>query len=371
MIEILEVKTQKDIKEFIDLPFKIYKSDKYWIPPLKNDEKKMFSPDTNPELGYCDTQFWLAKDNDKTVGRIITMINNKYNEKVNKAYSRFFKFECTNEEVGEQLLLFAEKWAKDKGATHIHGPLGFSNLDNQGLLIEGYEYLPSIASTYNKKFYQNVFDKLNYQKENDWVEFILYPEQHIEDRVLKLNETIKKRYNLIVNSFKKNQELKPYIPQVLKVLNEAFADLPYVVPFDDKTGSYYIEKYFSLLNPNLVKIITNAEGEAVAFIVGLPSLSKAMQKANGKLSPWGIYHIFKAIKHPKVVDLALTAVLPQLQRQGVAAVLITELQKELIRYGVKEVETTGIFEINTQAIQTWKNFKHIQHKRRRCYVKEL
>jgi GNAT superfamily N-acetyltransferase len=371
MIQVLEVKTEKDIKEFIDFPFKIYKGDKNWVPPLKNDEKKMFSPHTNPELEFCDTQFWLAKDNGKTVGRIITMINHKYNEKVNKAYARFFKFESINVEVGEQLLLFAENWAREKRSTHIHGPLGFSNLGNQGLLIEGFEYLPSIASTYNKVFYKDIFDKLEYQKENDWIEFILYPEDCIDERILKLNETIKKRYNLIVNSFKKRKELQPFIPQVLEVLNQAFAELPYVIPFDEKTGSYYIEKYFSLLNPNLIKIITNKDGEAVAFIVGLPSLSRAMQKANGKLSPWGIYNIFRAINHPKVVDLALTAVLPQLQRQGVAAVLITELQKELIRYGVKEVETTGIFETNTQAVQTWKNFKHIQHKRRRCYVKEL
>lgn len=285
---------------------------------------------------------------------------------------RFSRLEFENNpSIGKTLLETAEKWLRDKGMKKIHGPLGFTNLDLQGLLIEGFDRLPSIASVYHLPYYGEVVESFGYTKENDWVEFRLELDEEIPDKVVRLVDMIKKRYKLSVNSFKSTKELTPYGQEVFSLLNKAFDELPYVSEFDDNTKKYYSDKYFKILNPEFVKVIQNEEKETVGFIVGLPSLSKAMQKCNGKLFPFGFRHISKALKNPEEMDLLLTGVDPHLQGQGIPAVLIYELQMVLKKHKVRFVETTGIFESNHKAIQTWKNYKHEQHKRRRCYVKSL
>jgi hypothetical protein len=179
------------------------------------------------------------------------------------------------------------------------------------------------------------------------------------------------RYKLKVLNFKKNKELAPYGPAVFKLLNQAFEELFSVVAFDDEMVGYYTHKYFKLLNPEFVKLIVTENGGLVAFIIAVPSLSKAMQKANGRLFPFGFIHLLNAMKHPKEADLFLTAVEPKLQGSGVPAVLINEIHKPILAHNISFVETTGILETNHKAIQTWKNYKHQQHKRRRCFTKML
>jgi GNAT superfamily N-acetyltransferase len=250
----------------------------------------------------------------------------------------------------------------------VHGPLGFNNLDGQGLLVEGFDQLPSIASTYHLPYYQKLIEDNGYEKENDWVEFRLTIGE-VPEKALKLNESIKLRYKLKLITFSDTKQLVPYAPKVFRLLNEAFAELPYVSPFSEEMITFYSNKYFKFLNPRFVKLIEDEQGNMVAFIVSVPSLSSAMQKANGSLFPFGWWHILQAFKKPEVADLFLTGIDPKMQGQGVPAVLITELQKTMLDNGVKYVETTGIFETNHKAITTWKNYEHIQHKRRRCYRK--
>jgi GNAT superfamily N-acetyltransferase len=191
----------------------------------------------------------------------------------------------------------------------------------------------------------------------------------VPEKALKLNESIKQRYKLKLITFKDTKALAPYAPKVFRLLNEAFAELPYVSPFSEEMIAFYSNKYFKFLNPRFVKLIEDDSGNMIAFIVSVPSLSKALQKANGSLFPFGWWHILQAFKKPEVADLFLTGIDPKMQGQGVPAVLITELQKTMIENGVKYVETTGIFETNHKAITTWKNYQHVQHKRRRCYRK--
>ena len=249
----------------------------------------------------------------------------------------------------------------------IHGPLGFTNLDQQGLLIEGFDYLPSIASTYHHEYYQAHFEKFGYEKENDWVEFRLKVSD-IPEKAIKLNDIIIKRYALNVLKFNKTKELLPYSIKIFELLNLAFEELNYVSEFDKKTMTYYADKYFKILNPKFVKVVEK-DNVMVGFIIALPSLSETMQRIKGKLFPFGVFHILNAMKKPKVVDLLLTGIDPKYQGMGVSALLITELQKTMLDHGVQHVETTGIFETNHKAIQHWKNYEHIQHKRRRCYKK--
>ena len=371
MFTIKEVITKKDIKKFVGFPFSLYKDDKFWVPPLKSDEVKQLTPETNPAYEYCKARFWTAWNGNKCVGRIGGIINQAYNEKTGESLGRITRIEfIDNKEVSSLLFNTVENWFKEEGLTTAHGPLGFSNLDNQGLLIDGFDHLPSVASVYHKPYYQNHFDEHGYKKENDWVEFRLTLGEQALNKGIRGAQIVKRRYGFEVLSFSTTDELRPYSRRVFEVLNDSFAELPYVSPFTDEMIKLYGEKYFKILNHKFVKIITK-DGNLAAFIIGMPSLSEAMQKANGSLFPFGFYHILQALKKPRVIDLLLTAVVPEYHTSGAAVILFAELQQEMMSQGINQMETTGIFETNHNVISNWKNYKHIQHKRRRAYRKNL
>jgi len=254
--------------------------------------------------------------------------------------------------------------------TEIQGPLGFTNLDHQGMLIDGYDHLPSAASEYHLPYYKEHMETLGFEKEIDWIEFRLFLDG-IPDKAKRVAEIIKKRNGLRIQHFTKTAELQPFGFRLFEILNESFKDLFSVVHLDKEMIEYYVKRYLMLLNPKFVKLIFDSEDNLVAFIIGLPSLSEGLQKANGSLFPFGWYHINQALKNPKVVDLMLTGIMPEYQGKGVAAILINELQAVMEEHGVTAVETTGIFETNTKAIQNWKNYDNIQHKRKRCWKRAL
>jgi len=372
MLEVKPVRTNSEYKAFVQFPFTLYKGDKNWVPSMRSDELKALQKDTNPAFSYCEVEWWLAWKNGKVVGRMGAIIHKPYNEKMGKKLARFTRLEFENDpNVIDSLLKTAEKWALSKGMEEIHGPLGFSNLDHQGMLIEGFDYLPSVASEYHKPYYLSHLERNGYQKEEDWVEFRLTIDQQIPEKALKLNKIIQERYKLKVHHFTDKATMLPFGPKVFDLLNEAFADLFSMAPLNEKMRDFYIKKYFNLLNPKFVKIITDEESKVVGFIIGLPSMSEAMQKAGGSLWPFGWWYLMNALKKPQVIDLLLTAVHPKMQGQGVPALLITALQQEMLDNGVKYAETTGMLEANEKAIQFWKNYDHIQHKRKRCFIKTL
>jgi hypothetical protein len=371
MFEIREVNSNQNIRQFVNFQFELYKGDKFWVPPLKGDEVKQLKPETNPSMEFCDSKFWTAWQDNKCVGRIGGIINHEYNNKTGEKKGRISRIEFIDDKsVSKALIETAENWLRDKGMKAVHGPLGFNNLDNQGLLIEGFEYLPSIASVYHKPYYQKHFEDLGYTKENDWVEFRLTLGEHAVAKANRGAEIVKKRYGFVVVNFQTTEELRQYVQPVFHILNNAFQDLPYVSHFNAKMIEVIGKKYFKVLNPKFVKIIKKDE-RVIAFIVGMPSLSEAMQKSHGKLFPFGFYHILNALKNPTVIDLLLTGVDPELQSTGAAVILFAELQKVMQESGITQMETTGMFETNHTAISNWKNYEYIQHKRRRCFVKTL
>ncbi len=370
-IEIKEVKEKSDIKKFVDFPFGLYKNEKMWVPPIKDDEIKALKAETNPSFEFSDAKFWIAIEDGNVVGRIGGIINNKYNEERDEKMGRFTRFECVNNnEVAKLLLKTAEDWIKSKGMIGVYGPLGFNNLDHQGLLIEGFEYLPSIASEYHMPYYQKLVEAQNYEKEIDWVEFRLTVGEKAISKASRGAELIKKRYGISVKHFANTDELKPFINEVFDILNNSFDVLPFVSRFDSNLADFYANKYLQILNPKFVKMVEK-DGKTIGFIVGLPSLSKAMQKAKGKLFPLGIVHIMKALKGNgnDTVDQMLTAVRKDYHSTGAAVILQAELQNAMAEKGIKYIETTGIFETNDRAIKNWKNYEHIQHKRKRCFRK--
>lgn len=371
-LTIRKVINSADIKKFVNLPFDIYKHNKYWVPPIKIDEIRSLDPSKNPSFKYTTSQFWLAEKNGQVVGRIGAIIHPKANEINNELMCRLTRFECIDDqEVANLLFETVEKFAKEHGMKGTHGPLGFSNLDHQAVLVEGFEELPSVASEYHMPYYQNLFEKAGYKKEIDWVEFKLTVLKEIPEKVLRINEIIKKKFNLSIKSFQSTAEMKPYSLKIFHLLNNAFSDLFSFVPMPDDVLQFYIDKYITILNPNFVKVIEDKDNNVIGFIISLPSLSEAMQKAKGNVFPFGWWHIKKALKSPKVADLLLTGVHPDWQASGVVALLITELQQIMIDHGVKYVETTGMIETNEKAISMWKNYDHVQHKRKRCYRKDF
>lgn len=371
-ISIKKVESSSDTKDFVNLPFEIYKGNNFWVPPMKADEVKSLKKDTNPAYEFCDAEFWLAIKDGKIVGRIGAIINHTYNKQEEKLFGRFTRFECiNNSEVAKLLFLTAEKWCKGKGMTHIHGPLGFSNLDLQGMLIEGFDQLASIASVYHLPYYQNLIEENGYGKEIDWVEFRLTVGEQAQSKAERGAEIVRKRFGVQTLHFKKTEEMIPYGPIIFEILNDAFDVLPYVSRFSQKMIDFYSKKYMSILNPEFVKVAV-MNGEPIGFLIGLPSLSEAMQKAKGKLLPFGLFHILKARKgNGDTMDQMLTGVRKEHQATGAAVLLMAEIQKEMLNHGMKYIETTGIFETNEKAISNWKNYEHIQHKRRRCFVKEI
>jgi ribosomal protein S18 acetylase RimI-like enzyme len=370
-VTIREVLTSADRKAFVMLPFSIYRDNPYWVPPIIKDESGIFDPEKNPAYDFCRVKFWIAMKDGRCVGRIVALINEKHIAKTGERYGRINRVEFIDDaEVTDALFATAEAWIKAQGMTAVHGPLGFTSLDTQGLMIEGFDYLPSIASVYHLPYYQQHFDRLGYVKENDWVEFRMTITDAVYNKGKRGAQIVKQRFGVEVHSFKTRKEIMDYSGEIFGVLNDAFRDLPYVVELDGRLMDVYRKKYLGLLNPRFVKLVKK-EGEVIGFFIGLPSLSKAMQKAGGRLFPFGFMHLMKALKKPEAIDMLLTGVKHEYQSAGIAVVLIGELQEEMMKMGINTLETTGVFETNQSAIANWKNYDYIQYKRRRCYRKDL
>ncbi|MGQ1909233.1 hypothetical protein ACT3CE_05545 [Marinifilum sp. RC60d5] len=369
-ILIEEVKSKSQRKKFINFPYHLYKDNKFWVPPIKSGELELLMPEKNPAFDFCKAKFWLAYHNGKVVGRIGAIVNNLSIEKQGEKIGRITRIELIDQyEVSESLFKVAEDWLKTEGMIGVSGPLGFSNLDHAGLLIEGHEWLPSMASDYHFNYYQKHFERLNYTKEIDWLEFRINLPKETPEKAGRIAELIKKRYSLQTVNFSTKKELEPYKEKIFKVFNDAFSDLFGTFKLPEKLIRFYISKYFPILNPNYVKIILDKNDKLVGFIIALPSLSKALQKAKGKLFPFGWWHLRKALKYPTEMDLMLTGIDHDCQKLGFVSILMHELLKTSNADGLRFAETTGMLENNHVAIQLWKSFDHIQHKRKRCYRK--
>lgn len=367
-----EVNSKKRIQDFVNLPYQLYKGDSSWAPPIKKDEMKALQAETNPAMEFTISKFWVAYKNNKAVGRIGGIIIPARNEKAGEMVARFTRVEfIDDEDVADALFETVTSWAEDQGMKTLMGPLGFSNLDHQGLLIEGHEWPAAVASDYHFAYYKKHYDRLRFEKEIDWLEFrITFPEA-LPEKSIRVAKILKDRFKLRSVEFKTKKELDPYKEQIFKLFNEAFTQLFGTYKLPDKLVTFYIDKYYPVLQAKYVKIVVDEKDKMVGFLIALPSLTKAMQKAKGKLFPFGWYYVMQAFKKPVEMDLMLTGVTPEFQKRGVAALLMNDLWKTANSEGIKYVETTAMLENNFVAIQLWKSFDHIQHKRKRCFKKDI
>lgn len=372
MVEIVEVKTKKQIKEFIEFPLKMYKGNPYFVPPLYVDEKGIFKDDY-VYAKTCDAVYFLAYIDGDVVGRISGIIQKQSNEKTGEKRARFTRFDSVDdEEVAKALFKAVENWAKSKGMEIVCGPLGFSDLEREGLLIEGFDELSTFEEQYNYEYYGKLIENCGYEKEVDWVESKVYCPEKVDEKISRITQRTLAKYNLHAANCKNTAELiKKHAKGIFECLDICYRDLYGTVDFTEEMKNQMITQFKLIVNVKYVGVVLDEHDNVVAFGLCFPSIGKALQKSGGRLTLPTICKILKCVKKPEIIDLGLVAILPEYQRTGLSACIIEFLSKLMIDNKVKYCETNLNLEDNTSIQSLWKYFDHVNHKKRRSYIKNL
>ncbi|MBK8562610.1 MAG: hypothetical protein IPN76_04510 [Saprospiraceae bacterium] len=369
MVTIHEASSRSEVLEFLKFPFELYKDNPYWVPPLIHDD--MVTLRKNPAFEYCDKCYWVAKKNGKIVGRIAGILSKAENQKTGKKLARFGWIEFIDDrEVSTLLFKTVENWARQKGMNQIHGPLGFTDLDREGMLIEGFDELGTFATMYNHPYYLTHLEANGYGKSTDWVEFEIDVPTEIPPRMAEFSKKVAERFELHQLEGSRSQ-LKPYAPKIFGLINKAYHDLYGTVTLTDAQIKFYTEQYFTFIKTDFVSIILDKQDEVIAFGLTMPSLSKAVQKAKGKLLPFGFLHILGSMRKNDRADFYLIAIDKEYQRKGVHIMIFEKILKNYQKFGIKKVETNPELETNIHVQAIWKDYNPRQHKRRRCFIKNL
>lgn len=367
-----KVKSNRDLRRFIDFQFQLYKENPYWCPPIRMDEIQTLSRKKNPAYDFCEAEFWIALRGKKMVGRIAGIINSSANERWNEKLVRFGWIDFIDDPRVSSLLINAViDWGKEKGMNGIHGPLGFSDMDNEGMLIKGFDEQATLASIYNYPYYVTHMERLGFTKAADWVQYEFTIPQEIPDKVERLSQLVQEKYNLKILKAKKSKELLPYAMKMFQTLNLAFNDLYGYTKLTRKQMEMYTKAYFGFIRPEFVSFVLDKEDEVVGFGISMPSLTKALRRCNGRLFPFGFSYILRAIKKNDVIDMYLNGVRPDYQGKGVNALYYNEMHKAYIRNGIRKAITNPQLEENAKALTIWKNFEGRQHITRRCWIRHF
>jgi hypothetical protein len=371
-LEIIKVESKKDLKKFLDFQLKLYKGNQYWCPPMRMDEINTLSRDKNPAFDFCEAAYWIAVRDNEVVGRIAGIINHKSNERWNEQLVRFGWIDFIDDlAVSKALLDTVIAWGSKSGMTGIHGPLGFSDMDNEGMLIKGFDELATLASIYNYPYYITHMENLGFVKAVDWVQYEFEIPPTIPDKVDRLSQLVQEKYKLRLFKAKKSKELLPYAPKMFKTLNEAFSELYGYTVLTEKQIEMYIKSYFGFVRPEFISFVLDQHDDVVGFGISLPSLTKALQKCNGKLFPFGFWYLLRAMKKNDTIDMYLNGVRPDYQAKGVNALYYNEMHRAYIAHGIKKAITNPQLEENAKALTIWKNFNGRQHLTRRCWIRHF
>lgn len=375
MITIKEVKSKADLKRFCRFNYELYKKNKYAVPELYEDTVDTLS-DKNAAREFCDTILYIAVDDlDRIVGRIAGIINYKANARWDLKVVRFGWVDFIDDKAVSRALIDAvAAWGKSKGMTHIQGPLGFTDMDPEGCLIEGFEELSTMATIYNYPYYKEHFEALGFEKEADWVEFSIKVPAGVPERMARISDIVMKKYNLhIAPRCSTKKYLDMYGRDFFNLINKAFSPLFGYSELSKRQIDAYLSMYSLVLDPRYICMVLDANERLIGAGVAVPSMSEALQKAKGKLLPFGWWHLLKALKwkHPKILDLMLVAVDPEYQGKGINAVFFADLIPHFIEDGYEMVETNVELEHNNKVQSQWELFERRQHKRRRCFMKEI
>lgn len=372
MIEIKEVKTSRDIKEFIEFPLKMYKKCPYFVPPLYGDEKKLLKSGGNTDI--ADSVFFLAECEGKTVGRIQGIIQKQYNEIHGKKQVRFTRFDSINDTgVSKALFDAVEKWGALKGMEEICGPLGYSDLDREGLLVEGFDEESTFEEQYNFDYYGALVEKAGFEKDVDWLEYELkLPEKRNEmlTRVAKRTMELHKLH-IADTSLPKRKYINKYKDGFFDCLDVCYRHLYGTVPLSKETREELVEQFLLIVNKEYAVFICDETDNVVGFGLCFPGIGNAVKKSGGKMTPMTLLRILDAVRNSKTIDLGLVAIRPEYQNAGINAVVIDGLLEILSRGKVEKCETNLNLETNTAVQAQWKYFNARQHKRRRSYIKKI
>lgn len=372
MIAVETVKTKKQQQAFLQFPLDLYRGNPYFVPPLYGDEKKIFRSDYVYH-DTCDAVFFLAYEDGRPVGRIQGIIQRASNEKTGEKRCRFTRFDAIDDpKVTEALFGALEQWAREKSMDRVCGPLGYSDLEREGLLIEGFDQLSTFEEQYNAAYYQHHIETLGYEKEVDWFESMIRAPREDDGSLKKMADFIMRRYHLHFGHAKNvNDFLRKYADSFFALLDTGYENIYGTVPFTDGMKKMMIANFKLIIDLKHVAVILDENDKLICLGICFPSIAAAVQKSQGHLTPAGLVRLLRAIKKPSVLDLGLIAVSPEYLNKGVSAVIASELVRMLEEDGVSYAETNLNLEDNYAIRNLWKRFDETQHKRRRSYIKLL
>ena len=373
-IEIRKIDTKGGLKKFVKWGIDLYKGNECFVPPLVMDDVNTLDPKNNPAFDFCESIYFMAYDNGKPVGRIAGIINNVVNEKTGKKTLRFGWVDFIDDtRVSEALFRAVEVWGRSKGMEEIVGPLGFSDMDPEGMLVEGFDQEGTMATIYNYPYYPKHLEAMGFEKEADWVEFRMTVPDGIPERYQRISDIIKRKYELSTPKYTSAKKLvKDYGQEIFQLINEAYSELYGYSPLTPRQINRYISMYIPVLRLDNISLIVDKDKKLIGVGIAMPSMSKALIKCRGRMFPFGWIHLLKALRGQNdVVDLLLVAVKPEYQSKGVNSLLFTDLIPCFIKNGYKFAESNPELELNQKVQSQWGYFETRQHKRRRAYRKPL
>ncbi len=366
--------TRDQLRQYVQFGIDLYKDNACYVPPLISDDINTLSPDVNPAFDFCDAQSFMAFRNGDPVGTITAIINHAVNEKTGRHDLRFgFTDFIDDKEVVDELFTAVQKWGTERGMTHIVGPMGFTDMDHEGMLIEGFDEMGTMATIYNYPYYVSHMERLGFEKDVDWVEFRMTVPDEIPEKYVRISDIVAKKFGLRIKKYTSRSKIKrEYGHAIFELVNEAYADLYGFAALTKRQIDYYINEYIGILRLEDVCLVVDSDDKLVAMGISMPSMSDALRKARGKMFPFGWYHLLKAIRGKSdVVDLLLVAVKPEYQSKGVNAMIFCDLIPEYIRNGYKYAESNLELEGNDNVQKQWEYFERRQHRRRRAWRKPI
>ena len=371
-IKVKQVLNSSDLEFFIKFPMELYKGNPYYVPPLINEEKSIWMKEENPALQYSEAAQFLAYKGENIVGRIAVMINHKEEKELGIRKVRFGWLDFINDiEVSKSLINTAIEYAKSKGISKIEGPMGFTNLDKAGMLTKGFDKLATMIGIYNFDYYPKHMEQLGLVKEKEWVEFEINFPDTLPDKVEKFSRLIAEKYELELVKFKAKKDILPLVDSMFKLLDDTYKNLSTYTPITEEQIKHYKEKYFKFIDKDYIVCIKDKYGSLISFAITMPSYSKALQKAKGKLFPFGWWHLLNAGKKNDRANFYLIGIHPQYQKRGVTAIIFKEIYETFKKKGVKFLETNPELEENASIQALWQDYHPTNHKRRRTYSLEI
>ncbi|MDE6121547.1 MAG: N-acetyltransferase [Muribaculaceae bacterium] len=362
------------LTQYIQFGIDLYEGNDCFVPPLISDDLKTLDPDRNPASDFCDSQSFMAFRNGEPVGAVTAIINKTVNEKTGRRDVRFgFVNFIDDTEVVDELFAAVEDWGRDRGMTHIVGPMGFTDMDHEGMLIEGFDQMGTMATIYNYPYYPAHMERMGYSKDVDWVEFRMPIPDAVPEKHQRIAEIVSRKFGLKVLKFKSRKKLaRRYGHAIFELVNEAYADLYGFSPLTERQIDCYIDQYLGMLRLDDVCIVVDSNEQLVAMGIAMPSMSQALRRSGGRMWPFGWYHLLKAIRGgTDVVDLMLVAVKPEYQSKGVNALIFADLIPAFKANGYKFAESNLELEGNENVQKQWEYFERRQHRRRRAWRKEI